>query len=100
MCLVHALTGQATFRFERVAQAYLWWYKSRPFDIGNTTIAGLGGGLGSPKGEIHLRMKRAAEELNRDAKLNGSLMRIAPLEYGDIVCRPRTLLPQPWQTAP
>jgi len=79
MCLMHALAGEDSFSIERVAQNYLMWYQSIPFDIGRTTSSGLSGGLKQPEGMIHRGMWKAAEQYNRRSKANGGLMRIAPL---------------------
>jgi ADP-ribosyl-[dinitrogen reductase] hydrolase len=79
LCLMHALAGEDSFSIERVAQNYLKWYQSIPFDIGHTTSSGLSGGLNQPPGMIHRGMWRAAEQYNRGSKANGGLMRIAPL---------------------
>jgi len=79
LCLMHALVGEDSFSIERVAQNYLRWYQSMPFDIGRTTSTGLSGGLRQPEGLIHRGMWKAAEQYNRGSKANGGLMRIAPL---------------------
>lgn len=57
MCLMHALAGEESFSIERVAQNYLLWYQSIPFDIGRTTSTGLSGGLKQPEGLIHRGMR-------------------------------------------
>jgi ADP-ribosyl-[dinitrogen reductase] hydrolase len=79
LCLMHALAGENSFSIERVAQSYLLWYQSIPFDIGRTTSSGLSGGLKQPDGLIYRGMWRAAEQHNMGSKANGGLMRIAPL---------------------
>ena len=79
LSLMHALADVDTFSIERVAQSYLRWYQSLPFDIGRTTSTGLSGGLRQPDGYIHRGMWKAAEKSNMGSKANGGLMRIAPL---------------------
>ena len=79
LCLMHSLVASDMFNIERVAQGYLRWYQSLPFDIGRTTSNGLSGGLKRPHGQIHQGMWRSAERYNRGSKANGSLMRVAPL---------------------
>ena len=79
LCLMHALAGQERFSVERVAQQYLRWYQSLPFDIGVTTRIGLAGGLNHPAGRIHTGMWNEAERNSQRSKSNGGLMRIAPL---------------------
>jgi ADP-ribosylglycohydrolase len=76
---MHALAGTEAFCIERVAQAYLWWLQTEPFDIGFATEAGLSGGLTCLNGGVHDGMLRAAADRNEGSKANGSLMRIAPL---------------------
>ena len=79
MCLMHALAGAASFSIERVAEMYLRWFKSLPFDMGRTTRNGISAALGRPAGQLHLAMWRASKRDNMGSKANGSLMRIAPL---------------------
>lgn len=78
LCLARALAGSPSFSIEKVAREYLKWYQSLPFDMGNTTAAGLEGGLGAEPGAVHQGMWMAAE-LNSRSKANGALMRAAPL---------------------
>jgi ADP-ribosyl-[dinitrogen reductase] hydrolase len=79
LCLMSALAGTKRFSIEKVARAYLRWFRSVPFDMGETTRNGLGGGFGKSGGSVHAGMWRAAEELNQSSKANGALMRVAPL---------------------
>lgn len=79
LCLMHALAGEETFSIERVAEEYLRWHQSAPFDMGNTTNNGLNGGIGAGSTEIHIGMWEAAERFNTGSKANGGLMRITPL---------------------
>jgi ADP-ribosyl-[dinitrogen reductase] hydrolase len=87
LCLMHALAGEDSFSIERVAQSYLQWYQSMPFDIGRTTRNGLAGGLHQHRGTVHQGMWREAEQHNRRSKANGGLMRICPLGvWGHRLC--------------
>jgi ADP-ribosylglycohydrolase len=79
LCLMHALAGRERFSIESVAEQYLNWLCSPPFDIGGTTSTGLSGGRNQPDGKIHAGMWREAERNNMGSKANGALMRIAPL---------------------
>lgn len=85
LSLMHGLTDHGStsgeFPIEEVAQSYLLWLQSKPFDIGATTSRGLGGGIEAESaGEpTHQGMWRAADTHNRESKANGGLMRIAPL---------------------
>lgn len=61
-----------------VANAYVDWYESRPFDIGNTVGAATRAGLSArKKGEPMLPAIRAAS--SQGSQANGALMRLAPL---------------------
>jgi ADP-ribosylglycohydrolase len=79
LSLMAALTGSEVFDIERVAQEYLRWFKSLPFDMGVTTRNGIDGGFGKAKGRLHGGMWAAAAEQNGHSKGNGALMRIVPL---------------------
>jgi ADP-ribosylglycohydrolase len=61
LALARTLVTEGRFDAAAVRDAYLRWYHSRPFDIGGTISAGLGG------------------QLNYESQANGSLMRISPL---------------------
>jgi ADP-ribosyl-[dinitrogen reductase] hydrolase len=61
LALARSLVAEGRFDAAAVREAYLRWYHSRPFDIGGTISAGLGG------------------RLNHESQANGSLMRISPL---------------------
>lgn len=56
LALARSLVKHQTFKLEAVRQSYIDWVLSKPFDIGHTTFAGLGG---SP---------------NHASEANGSLM--------------------------
>jgi ADP-ribosylglycohydrolase len=57
--------------------AYLHWYNSPPFDIGNTTSSALRGAKhGKTRQE---RVEGAKQHANSSSQANGSLMRISPL---------------------
>ncbi|MCF7929180.1 MAG: ADP-ribosylglycohydrolase family protein [Spirochaetales bacterium] len=79
LSLMHALAGQTDFSIEGAAAAYFRWYRSGPFDIGNTTSNAMGGGLSKPEGQVYEGMLEASERANMGSKANGALMRIAPL---------------------
>ncbi|CEF49284.1 unnamed protein product [uncultured bacterium] len=60
--LARTLVREKRFDRDAIFAAYLDWYHSRPFDIGNTIMAALGG-----------------RNPNTESQSNGSLMRISPL---------------------
>jgi ADP-ribosyl-[dinitrogen reductase] hydrolase len=79
LCLMHALAGTQSFSIERVAEMYLQWHQSLPFDMGRTTRNGLSAAVGQPRGRVHLAMWQASARQNMGSEANGSLMRVAPL---------------------
>jgi ADP-ribosyl-[dinitrogen reductase] hydrolase len=79
LSLMIALAGNEEFSIERVAESYLRWFSSLPFDVGVTTRTGIGGGFGKLIGSVHRGMWLASQEQNKASKANGALMRIAPL---------------------
>ena len=85
LCLARALADSKEFSLEQIAQSYAAWIRSRPFDIGNTTILGLGAFETAP-GRARVGdegyatvMTDAASQLCMQSKSNGSLMRATPL---------------------
>jgi len=62
LMLARTLVAEKRFHPEAVFNAYVRWYQSGPFDIGNTT-----------------RMALGSRQPNPDSQANGSLMRISPL---------------------
>jgi len=85
LSLAQALAQSQQFNLEVIAQSYVQWVESKPFDIGLTTSSALGcfrmptwktvcDEQGYAAG-----MTQAAEQLCMMSKANGSLMRIAPL---------------------
>lgn len=61
LALARSLVKHQRFNLKAIHQSYKDWVMSKPFDMGHTTFAGLGG---SP---------------NHQSQANGSLMRISPL---------------------
>ncbi|MEI7970789.1 MAG: ADP-ribosylglycohydrolase family protein [Betaproteobacteria bacterium] len=77
LCLAYGLTGRDTYDADRVAQKYLDWYGSRPFDVGNATANAFS--VRVPGGQGVASAVRAAAQRNSASKANGALMRAAPL---------------------
>ena len=75
LALARSLVGRAAFDAEETAAAYARWYKSGPFDCGNTTRVAFVAASRASDG------KAAAARLaaDRNSESNGSLMRIAPI---------------------
>lgn len=66
LMLARSLVEQGRFHEPAVAAAYVRWYESKPFDIGNTTrnaVAAL----------------RRGERAESESQANGSLMRVSPI---------------------
>jgi ADP-ribosyl-[dinitrogen reductase] hydrolase len=63
LMLARCLVREGKYDAGAVLKAYIHWFESGPFDIGNTTSAALG----------------AARSLLQQSQANGSLMRISPL---------------------
>jgi ADP-ribosylglycohydrolase len=77
LILARTLVREQTFDPRVVLQSYLYWYLSRPFDIGSTTGAALeAASEGKSEDE---RLQLALQHANHDSQANGSLMRISPL---------------------
>jgi ADP-ribosylglycohydrolase/fructose-1,6-bisphosphatase/inositol monophosphatase family enzyme len=77
LMLARSLVQENGFEPGAVLDAYVHWYRSGPFDCGNTTgLALRTAATGKTRAE---RVRRAAEVASKTSQANGSLMRIAPL---------------------
>ena len=75
--LARTLAKESRYNPEDVIDAYVHWYDSGPFDIGNATSTALGA---ASRGRTpHQRLRRAHDSANTGSQANGSLMRISPL---------------------
>ena len=80
LMLGRSIAAAGRYDVEAAAQAYAWWYASKPFDIGGTTRNALEPALAAVnmQGSAAEAARQAA--LNRgDSEANGALMRVAPL---------------------
>lgn len=76
ICLLTALIegkNDEYFPLERIAEKYIEWYKSEPFDVGQTTTFAL------LDANCASDVLTNAYEYNQDSESNGSLMRCIPL---------------------
>ena len=76
ICLLQGLINgknEDAFPVEKIAQEYINWYKSSPFDIGNTTSMALMEANNADD------MANNAYEYNEHSESNGSLMRCIPI---------------------
>lgn len=71
--LLHSLINLGTYNKEAVANKYLKWYNSKPFDIGNTTAQAF------ENARSYYDIIKNSEKYNKTSLSNGCLMRIAPL---------------------
>ena len=78
LMLARSILKKGTYDTESAAQAYAYWYKSGPFDMGTTTSTAL-----SPAAAAFRAGKSAAEaakkSANKKSQANGALMRVSPL---------------------
>ncbi len=77
LMLARSIAAAGSYEVQQAIAAYVHWYESGPFDIGNTTATALRAAACSPTPAERLRRARAAA--NADSQANGSLMRISPL---------------------
>lgn len=78
LALARALIGSQEYPVEHVANHYLRWISSAPFDVGNATRMAMDCNRQGQK-PVHLQMRANALAHNRDSKANGALMRSSPL---------------------
>ncbi|MBU2764973.1 ADP-ribosylation/Crystallin J1 [Acidithiobacillus ferrivorans] len=77
MMLGRSLLRAGGYDPETALDAYLYWYRSDPFDIGNTTKVALSAGV-NKSGSDRIRSVRQAARAT-ESQSNGALMRIAPM---------------------
>jgi ADP-ribosyl-[dinitrogen reductase] hydrolase len=76
MSLLTSIASTRGYNQDDVAKKYIYWYDTKPIDIGNTIKRSL---ATRTKSETSLDMIRNSEELNMSSLSNGVLMRAAPL---------------------
>lgn len=77
LMLARSIVQMKGYKPEAALDAYLHWYSTPPFDIGNTTSSAL---RGAKHGETpQERVEGARQNANTSSQANGSLMRISPL---------------------
>jgi len=80
LALARSLVRKGTFDIYDIAQSYVTWFNSPPFDIGATTSTAFRGT--NPKinpEENYARIQKNSAEGNQKSLSNGCLMRISPL---------------------
>ncbi len=85
LCLAQALEQSPHFSLDTIAQMYVRWYDSKPFDIGHTTSAALGAlrhphfaSVAQEQG-IAAAISESAASQSMGSKANGGLMRCMPI---------------------
>ena len=76
LMLARVLVRDEAFEREAVAEAYIHWIRSGPFDRGGTITAALAAGAVGDPAE---RLRRVLAAASRESQANGSLMRVSPL---------------------
>ena len=74
LCLARSLAGAQTVDRDKVAEAYVDWFNSGPFDCGNATGNAFGRHRARERVTAHL-VEEAARQSNLESKANGALMR-------------------------
>jgi ADP-ribosyl-[dinitrogen reductase] hydrolase len=74
LCLARSLAGAQAVDRDKVAEAYVDWFNSGPFDCGNATGNAFGGHRARDRATAHL-VEEAARRSNMASKANGALMR-------------------------
>lgn len=78
LALARSIVNRGAYDAEEAACAYAWWYRSNPFDIGNTTISALGPAAAAVR-DGRSAGAAARNAARRDSQANGALMRASPL---------------------
>ncbi|MBI2424599.1 MAG: ADP-ribosylglycohydrolase family protein [Candidatus Hydrogenedentes bacterium] len=76
LTLARQLVADGSWSAAGAAQAYLRWFRTQPFDMGNTVQQALRGLTAEPDGDP---LDTAQFHGNHESQANGALMRIAPL---------------------
>lgn len=90
LALARSLIQQGGFNPSDVAQGYVDWLRSEPFDVGNTTRQALLGPLRQPALAVDEACRAHA---STSSQANGALMRVAPI---GIAAQGRPLLAAHW----
>ena len=74
LCLARSLAGEPAIDRDKVARAYVGWFHSDPFDVGNATSNAFGSFGGRAEFTAGI-VEAAAKRSNMASKANGALMR-------------------------
>jgi len=89
LILARSIVAAGRYDPEQAAAAYGYWFRSHPFDVGNTTRRALAPTLAQSRTEYPAEAIAAAADPRSEA--NGSLMRISPLAILGASFEPDTL---------
>ena len=78
LMLARALVQAGRFDDEAICRAYVYWFSSRPFDIGNTTATALSGARRALE-QQQRASEGARQSANPQSQANGAMMRQSPL---------------------
>ena len=78
LMLARSLVQSKDFDQVAIATAYAYWYRSHPFDIGNTTQQALSAAAAALDQNIN-PAEAAKQTANPNSQSNGALMRVSPL---------------------
>ena len=78
LMLARSILKEGTYDQESTAQAYAYWYKSGPFDIGTTTTTALSAAAEALEAGGSAA-KAAMKSADNKSQANGALMRVSPL---------------------
>ncbi|MEL7369611.1 MAG: inositol monophosphatase family protein [Myxococcota bacterium] len=76
LAMSRSVLRKGCFDLESVAQAYVDWYTSSPFDVGSTVSTACEAGVQADEGQRAAAMRTAARA---ESQANGALMRISPI---------------------
>lgn len=79
LMLARSLVRKEAFDAERILRAYVHWFESQPFDIGDTTQAALSAAASALREGTVDPIAAAARSARADSQSNGALMRVSPL---------------------
>ena len=78
LLLARSLVFRGNWDAEDIASAYVWWYNSKPFDIGSTTAQALHAGADAQQESTSVA-QACQNAANQQSQANGALMRCIPL---------------------
>jgi ADP-ribosyl-[dinitrogen reductase] hydrolase len=88
LMLARSIIRAGIYSAEEAARAYVFWYKSAPFDVGGTTSQALSAIAYSSEESA---LDTAARAASRESQSNGSLMRISPIGIWGYALQPREI---------